>query len=831
MRVPPLLRGLFGDARLACRRLLAAPMFTIFAVLSVAVGVAITTSVYSIVDRLFLRELGVRDPDRVAIVVVPDQGRVISGSISEPDFRDLRAAQKSFTRISAAARLHPALTTPLGTVRVTAEAIDGAYFTTLGINATLGRLIQPADDDQRERVAVLGHTLWRTRFDADSAVIGQTVRVAGEPFVVIGVSPETFRGTNGWFGGTELWIPLSVEPEPAKPPPATSLREMRRFAVLGRLAPAATLAGASAELAAIGGDLDARYPSPALTRSGQSERRWMARSVAALDRADNPTRRFGLALVALVSLVLVVACTNLANLVLSRGVARQKELAVRRALGAPRWRLVREQCMESVTLAGLGAVAAFAMFQGLRVLLDTDINLSFPPGGRLTLEIRPMLSAEAVGVAAGSLLLSLIVFGLEPAVQLTRSADVRGALAQSAGTGNPRGARQRMLLRMQITAAAGFFIIATMFVKYTVAEARHDPGVDLNPLGVAFLSFDRSLGDETRSRRITDELVDDLQRNPAVASASASVGLPFGAPSRIRLMLTPADQASVQANAQAAAIVIAATPSLFRTIGVPILRGRGFDDRDHAAAPPVVVLSEFAARRYFGAADAVGRTMVVQQGRARSSMTVIGVARDTDVGAILADARPLAYVPLAQRDETQIALVARGSAGAAGAVQALRESLRRVEPDLPVEVIGTGRQMLAGPFELVMGLGASALALGGITLVLAMVGLFGIQSHIVTNRTREIGVRMSMGASARQIERMVLRDGYGPVIDGLAYGLIVGLGGRAIVRSYMDIDVAIVDPWMLVATPIPLILAAFFACHLPARRAASVDPNVALRQE
>jgi len=435
-------------------------------------------------------------------------------------------------------------------------------------------------------------------------------------------------------------------------------------------------------------------------------------------------------------------------------------------------------------------------------------------------------------VAAVSLLISLVVFGLEPAVQLTRSADVRGALAAGAGTGNPRGPRQRLLLRWQVATSAGFFIIATMFVKYTMAEARHDPGIDLRPLGVAILQLDRSQWDDARARRVLDRLVEDLQRDPAIASASASAGLPFGASSPIRLALTAPDRGNPDDTARSLTSVIAATPSLFRTIGVPIVRGRGFDDRDHAAAAPVIVLSEFAARRFFGTVDgAVGRTLVGgQQGRERSLFTVIGVARETDVGSILSDPRPLAYVPILQRYDPQIALVAR-SATAAGAVQALRASLRRIDPDLPVDVIGTGRLMLAGPFVLVRGLGMSAIALGGVTLVLAMAGLFGIQSHIVSNRRREIGVRMSMGATAAHIRWMVLRDGYRPVLDGLGYGLLVGLAGRVVARWYMEIDVAIIDPWMLVITPIPLILAAFFACYLPARRAAGVDPTVALRQE
>jgi hypothetical protein len=261
---------------------------------------------------------------------------------------------------------------------------------------------------------------------------------------------------------------------------------------------------------------------------------------------------------------------------------------------------------------------------------------------------------------------------------------------------------------------------------------------------------------------------------------------------------------------------------------VPILHGRGFDDRDHAAAAPVVVLSEFTARRIFGTSDAVGRLLVVE-GHVRVTATVIGIAGDTDVGYVFGESRPVVYLPLAQRYEPFLAIVARSTGDAATAVRALRGALRQVDPDLAVEVIGTGRTVLAGASVFLRAAGVTALALGAVTLALAMVGLFGIQSHIVAHRTREIGVRISLGASPRQIQQMVLRDGYRPVVEGLAIGLFIGVIGRMIVRAYTDLEVSVVDPWLFFVVPIPLIVAAFCACYFPAHRAAGVDPNVALR--
>jgi putative ABC transport system permease protein len=820
------------DLRLAARRLLATPLFTVFAVLSLAIGVAVTTAVYSVVDAIFLRDAGARDPDRVVIVVTPYDGLIVNGSISLPDFQDLRAAQTSFTSISASASFTPAVASSFTTELLAAEAVDGAYFSTLGVSPAMGRTIQPADDAGAARVVVLSHALWRRRFAANPAVVGQSIRISGQPFEVVGVAAASFEGVSGPLPGTRLWIPLAAEASLSRlaPTAPVSPRDRRRLVVFGRLAPPVTAAAASAEVSAIAATLDTSFPPR--TPSGQpraTERPWKGKTMAAVSGEDTLAfRRFGLTIVALVALVLAVACTNLANLVLARGAARQHEIAVRRALGASRGRLVREQCAESLLLATAGGLAAYVVFQGLCVLMDVEFNLVLPMGGRWILAIRPAPDATALWIATGSLLVSLVVFGLEPALQLTRSRDLRGELAAGVGVlGAPKTRRQRTLLRWQVAISAGFFIVATMFVKYTIAEARYDPGIDLKRLGVAVLNFRTQQWDEARVRRTVDRVVEEARKDQAIEAVSVSTGMPLGLPA-MRLTLSQPETAIGGTPDRYNAVGVAATPSLFKTIGVPILRGRGFDDRDHAAAAPVVVLSEFTARRIFGTSDAVGRPVVVE-GHFRVTATVIGVARDTDVGYVFGESHPVVYLPLAQRYEPFLAIVARSTEDVAMAVRALRGALRQVDPDLAVEVIGTGRTVLAGASVFLRAAGVAALALGGLTLALAMVGLFGIQSHTVAHRTREIGVRISLGASPSQIQRMVLRDGYRPVVEGLALGVFIGVIGRVIVRAYTDLEVTVIDPWLFFVVPIPLIVAAFCACYFPARRAAGVDPNVALR--
>jgi len=531
------------DTRLALRRLAATPLFTAFAILSLAAGVAITTAMYSIVDGVFLRGQGIRDPDRLAVVVTPYSGRLMTGVVSEPDFRDLQAAQTSFTHLSASATSVRRLASPSVTQMMIGEAVSGSYFATLGVGAELGRPIQPADDDAHARVVMLSDTLWRRRFSSDPRVVGTTVSISGERFEVIGVAPSSFSGPRGWLMGTQFWIPLGTESQLKEAPrqttpPARSERENQRLTVFGRLAPAGTIAAASAELQTIAARLDRSFP-PRFPGNGvaATDRPWRARTMAAVGDEDNAVRRFGLLLVALVALVLVVACTNLGNLVLARGTTRVRELAVRRALGASTWRLVREQCLESVILAAGGAVASYIAFQLLSVLMDAEFSLPLPFGGNTMLAFHPVLNAPALTIAVASLLVALVVFGLEPAIQLTRTIDVRGALAAGSSGGPPRRRRQRILLRWQVAIAAGFFIIATMFVKYSIAEARHDSGIDMDRIGVAVLDFGTPEWNEPRARRMADRVLDELRTHPSIDTASLAGGLPFGVPSTLRLSL------------------------------------------------------------------------------------------------------------------------------------------------------------------------------------------------------------------------------------------------------------------------------------------------------
>jgi putative ABC transport system permease protein len=479
----------------------------------------------------------------------------------------------------------------------------------------------------------------------------------------------------------------------------------------------------------------------------------------------------------------------------------------------------------------MGGVVSYLV---LRVLM-TVLNVEIPIGPSMVVSAQPQINGAALGATVGALLLALTVFGLEPALRLTAKRDVREVLAAGGGSvGTPTTKRQHRLLRWQVAISAGFFIIASMSAPYLASEARHDPGVVLDRMAVAFVSFYGQSWEEAKARAAVDRILDEGARTPGVGAIAVSTGLPFGTTITPGAALSTPDKPFVRSEDKTWAILVAVTPQYFRAAGTPLLRGRGFDDRDTAASQRVVIIGESAARKLFGTPDAIGRELLIKvdtRGYRREEeprlVTIVGVAADADTKNYFSRRSQTLYLPFTQEYMPYVTVIARTSAP--DAVPALRQLIRKADPDVPIERIGTAHSVLTGPYAFLRAAGIVAISLGALTLLLAMVGLYGVQSQVVALRTREIGVRMSLGATAGQVRAMVLRDGYTPVLQGLAIGLFIGMAGRAIVRSVMVAPLDIFDPWMLLAVPIPLLLAAFGACFLPARRASKVDPNIALR--
>lgn len=830
--MPSAVGGLLRDLKLAARRLLATPLFLIFAVASVSIGIATTTTAYSILYAVMWKPLGIVQSKDVAVVASnPIAGAPANwrNAVTIADYQLLESRPQTLEDLSAIMFVTATLVTPSSSQMASFEMVTGRFFRTVRVQPARGRTIQPEDETSRAQVLVLSDRGWRTRFASDPDIVGKVVKVAGQPFEVIGVAPATFEGVFARTMPLSGWMPMStfttLFPEPAQTNPMLSGR--RRVAVFGRLAEGRSLLEASTEVAAIGTALDSEVPpadvAQALNGTVRRARAWSLRAIDTAD--DSPTQtNMGILLVTMVGLVLVVACTNLGNLTLSRGAYRQHELAVRRALGASRGRLIRELFAETMLIAVLAGVCTVLLTRTLLMFATQEFST---PLGAYSFE--PRLNTPAMIVSMSTLAISMIVFGLEPAFALTRR-QTAATLAEGISTsGAGRSSRQRGFIRWQVAISVCFFLIAATITKGIAKMVLHDPGIDVGMLAVTSAASIPQTAPE-QLRRAVERAAEIARQRSELSSVAIANGMPFGSwPGSVGFSLPDSPPVSGPAPT---ALFIAASPEYFRTLGIPIVHGRQFDDRDLTSSAHVAVLSEFTAAQLFGSSGAaVGRSMTLQRGpRGSQTFTVIGVARQTDVGRLTVRSAHLIYAPLSEATGPSLTLVARTTGSPVGAARVLQEALRVADPDIGSSMSGPATWILAG--QLVVGRFAAALALslGLLTLVLAMIGLYGVQIQAVAFRTREMGVRMALGAASGQIKAMVLRQGARPVMEGMVLGLFFGVATRAIViYTVGDVSVDVIDPVVFTAVPIPFAIAALIACYLPARRASRVDPNIALR--
>ncbi len=574
--------GAWLDLRLAARRLRATPLFLLFAAVSLAVGVGVTTTTYSVLAATLWRSPGIAGASRVVFVTMPTRyGPGWRSVMSRSDFDALRSAQRSCHWLAASAPFAQSLVGRDVSEIIEGEAVSGEYFDTLGVGAVLGRTIQPADDARATPVVVLRHRTWRTRFAADPAIVGRFIRLGGQPFQVVGVAPASFEGLATFPGvGSSAWIPLgAISLFSSARRRAAEAAEPRNLSVVGRLAAGSTPATAAQEVSSIALRFDRTFPVRITQRDtgaiAVQPRRWSARraSEIASDLNGSSASRMGALILCLVALVLVVACTNLANLMLARGAVRAHEFAVRRALGASRWRLVREQLTEAAIVTALGAAGAFAVTRTFFVLATVDVPV---PRGFLHLE--PRLSVPAVIVAACALVVSMVVVGLEPALHLTKTDHVSVDLASEGGTGGaPRTRRHRRLIRWQVAVATCFFLIAAVLARIVIGAAWHDSGLALDELALVTVHPELQGWNETRARQMVDSALREARATREVTAVAASSGVPFGMNMTSWAQVTTPEKPFVAGRPADMAAVITATPDIFATLGVPILRGRAFD--------------------------------------------------------------------------------------------------------------------------------------------------------------------------------------------------------------------------------------------------------------
>jgi predicted permease len=806
----------FSDVRYGVRTLASKPGFTLVAILLLALGIGATTTIFSWTEGLVFRPIsGVRSlDDIVAIHGTTRTRRDIS--VSYPNFADMRDARPaSLTGMAASRLVAMNLRMPDGPERVWGELVTGDFFNLLQVTPAAGRLIS-AEDDRTPRsgaVVVLSESFWERRFRRDPGVIGSTAAINNAPFTIVGVAGPNFRGSSSALNA-EVWIPMMMQGA-VLPGNRLIARGDAWLRVFGRLAPGATIPRVESDLNQIAATLAKAYPEVNENRGVSVYPLWQD--------PGSPAAILGpifLILLGVVGVVLVIVCANLASLLLARGAGRQREVAVRMALGASRMRVVRQLFTESALLAILGGAIGFAF-----ALWGSQLLGVFIPPTPQPITGAVELTARLPLIAFGLALVTTILFGLAPAMQTTR-ASVVPALKETRGAigGRRRAWLRNTLVVGQVALSVLLIVAAGLFVQ-TLRQARHaDVGFDLEDGLLASIDLQPAGYDTRRGIAFFKELVRELEAVPGVVS----VGLARDIPLKLGRGNDTSGEIEGYQPARDEEIVLGydrVSPGYFRTLGMPLIAGRVFTDEDDANHPPVVIVNETMARRYWKNGDAVGRRINTGEWA-----TVIGVVGDVAYTTVNASPSSFVYFPVYDAFRPDTTLVIRTTGDPAPFTERVRAAVHRLDPNLPLFDVRTMAQHKDTVLFLPRMTASILGAFGAIALVLATVGLYGLLAFVVGQRTPEIGVRMALGARRSEIVRLVVGQGVRLTLIGAALGFTLAFLLMPLVSSQL-VGVSARDGLTYAATALVLVAAAGLASYLPARRAAAVDPIGALRYE
>jgi putative ABC transport system permease protein len=802
------------DIRYAVRRLIKSPGFSIVAILTLALGIGANTAIFSVVNAVLLRALPYSEPDRL-VQLFNSRGNNPRFPVSAPNYLDFREQKQLFTGVAAFDDTRGYNLVGIGDpARLTGAAVSAEFFDVLGTQPTLGRGFRAEENEPGAGgVVVLSNGIWQQYFGSDPSVIGRNISLSGVVHTVVGVMPAGFDFPRQ----SALWTPLEYDAQFRD----DSNRGSHYLGVVARLRPGVSAERAAAEMRGLGDRLATEFPQ--LANSS-------ATAVPMREVIVGSIRPALLILLGAVGLVLLIACANVANLLLARAAAREGELAVRAALGAGRRRLMRQLLTESMILALAGGLVGL-----LLAFWGTEALGAIQPRGIQQLgEVR--VDTTVVAFTASVALLTGILFGLVPALQVTRS-DLAGSIREGArgALSGRSGKRLRnglvvaeMALAVMLLAGAGLLIRS--FVGLTSV----DPG--FQPQGV--LSVELSLPggsypDAESARQFYSRLHERLTGLPGVTSAGAVSTLPLGGRGSMAGFF-PADGEAPRPGEMPVAHIIQATPDYFRALGVPLRRGRLFTPADRAGAPVALLLSESGARRIFRGEEALGRSVALTFGTEEYpngiTGTVVGIVGNVHQKALDSAVEPEVYIPFDQAPFGSMEVVLRTTVEPLSLAASVRAAVQEIDPELPVGKIRTVEQVVAASVAQPRFYMTLLTLFAGVALALSAVGIFGVISYSVTQRTREIGMRMALGADARSVMRSVVGGGMRLVLLGLGIGLIVTFGLARLI-SGMLYGIAPSDPVTLGGVVVVLGAVAFLACWLPARRATRIDPVVALRAE
>ncbi|MGA8144332.1 MAG: ABC transporter permease [Candidatus Acidiferrales bacterium] len=814
------MQSLLQDIRFGVRMLTKNLGFTIIAVLTLALGIGANTAIFSVVNAELLRPLPFHDPGRlVRVGVTNSRTGWRFGTADYPDFDDWRSQNKVFEKIAAYHDSNFTLTGVASPAHLEGEVASADLFALLGATPELGRTFLPNEDEANHNVVILNHQLWKQQFGGDREIVGRTITLNNRGYTVVGVMPAEFEFPIQ-RKPVSVWTTFSVDQvSDDNTPPETKQRGAHFFSVIARLKPGVSITQAQAAMDVITAGLAKEYPDTNKYSGVQLE--------SEKEKITGAIRPALIMLMAAVGLVLLIACVNVANLLLARATTRGREIAIRAALGAGRTRVVRQLLTESLLLAGLAGVFGVMIAAWGSAFLVRLSPQDLPRAAEIHTD--SWVLAFTVGIS----LLTGLVFGLAPAIQVTRSNLVdalkEGSLSTTAGS--HRHHLRSWLVIVEMALALVLLVSAGLLVRSLVRLQNVNPGFDPHNVLAADLDLPDRKYTNARQDQFARELMPKLAALPGVQSVAGVFPLPMtGSEMRTSVEI---EGRPVAKSDEVHSTIFSITPDYFRTMKIALLQGRDFTTQDGPDSNPVVIVNESLARQFFPGENPIGKHIrpgISVDEKPSRMREIVGVVADVKFKDLTSEWLPTSYLPQAQIPIGSITIVARASGDPSSLALPLAEAVHSIDPDLPAYNVKTVEDYLDGTIAIPR---FNTLLLGifaGLALVLTAIGLYGVISYSVAQRTHEIGIRMALGAQPRDMLRLVVGQGSRLALYGIGLGLITALVFTHFLSSLL-FGVTATDPISFATVVVVLFAVVVLACYVPARRAMRVDPMVALRYE